>query len=362
MRKISAEIIADSTIHGHRLITYMLTYPRFIHAELMTHRVFSRNSASSRAIPFEKMIKSVGEDPFIPIAWQKDHKGMQGAQYITSPQGIEHCNNLWEVAAEQAVKSAKMIRIMDGEIEYPGTIEEVFSDFEDEDEILITKQLCNRLLEPFLWHTVIVTSTEFSNFFELRCPKYIQHTINKVNTFYSKKDYENKYGKQDISELDWIKSSQSGAEIHIQALAEAMWNAKNESTPKELKEGEWHIPFGDKISGDVTKWFSTIEDQAYWLGKDMTKLFLKVAVARCARLSYMTFDGEIDYKKDIQLHDTLLASKHASPFEHVSRGLTEEEYNTLGKMILDPVKGYVFEKGWADNFRGFISYRRILNF
>lgn len=92
------------------------------------------------------------------------------------------------------------------------------------------------------------------------------------------------------------------------------------------------------------------------------KVMLKIATARCARLSYMTFDNEIDYEKDIQLHDRLLTSKHASPFEHVSRCLTEEEYNTLGKMILDPVKGYIFEKGWVDNFKGFVSYRRILNF
>lgn len=73
MNKIKAEIIADTiSPQGNRITSYILTYPRFIHAELMTHRMFSRNSASSRAIPFEKMLKMVEEDPFIPIAWQKD--------------------------------------------------------------------------------------------------------------------------------------------------------------------------------------------------------------------------------------------------------------------------------------------------
>lgn len=91
------------------------------------------------------------------------------------------------------------------------------------------------------------------------------------------------------------------------------------------------------------------------------KFMIKIATARCARLSYMTFDGEIDYEKDLKLHDTLLESHHASPFEHCCRVLTEEEYNILGKMILHPKNGYVFENGWVDNFRGFISYRRILN-
>ena len=73
MKKIEAKIIADSiNPQGDRITTFLLTYPRFIHSELLTHRVFSRNSASSRAIPFEKMVKMVEEDPFIPIAWQRE--------------------------------------------------------------------------------------------------------------------------------------------------------------------------------------------------------------------------------------------------------------------------------------------------
>ena len=128
------------------------------------------------------------------------------------------------------------------------------------------------------------------------------------------------------------------------------------------------------ISPDVTKKLIEMGFDEYARGntspfytKDVqeethSRLKLKISTARCARLSYMTFDGEIDYEKDIELHDRLLADGHASPFEHVSRCLTEKEYNTLGKMILDPVKGYIFEKGWVDNFKGFVSYRRILNF
>lgn len=72
-KQISAKIVADSVdSRSNRIITYLLTYPRFIHSELMTHRMFSRNSASSRAIPFEKMIQMIKEDPFTPIAWQKE--------------------------------------------------------------------------------------------------------------------------------------------------------------------------------------------------------------------------------------------------------------------------------------------------
>ena len=147
-KKINAQIIADSiNQQGDRITTYLLTYPRFIHGELMTHRMFSRNSASSRAIPFEKMVKMVEEDPFIPIAWQKDHKGMQGSEYLDF--NVPSCTGEWLRARSQAVRFAR-------ELNAHG----------------VTKQLCNRLLEPFMWHTVLVTATEWENFFELRMPCY----------------------------------------------------------------------------------------------------------------------------------------------------------------------------------------------
>ena len=80
---ISAKIIADSKCpRGHRLTTFIVTFPRIVLAEFNTHRMFSRNSASSRAIPFKRMVKMLEENPFIPIAWQKDHKGMQGVEYL----------------------------------------------------------------------------------------------------------------------------------------------------------------------------------------------------------------------------------------------------------------------------------------
>ena len=365
MKKIEAKIIADSiSPQGKRITTYLLTYPRFIHGELMTHRLFSRNSASSRAIPFEKMVKMVEEDPFIPIAWQKDHKGMQGTEYFTNERVSNYSIDLdgnettyqleeeWLEAKNNAVEQAKNMN-----------------------ELGLTKQLCNRLLEPFMWHTVLVTATEWENFFELRCPHYVVNWYPSRRpealeptqaSFKSRKDAI-KYTEgecSDWTEQDWRECNESQAEIHMQALAEAMWDAMKESTPKQLKAGEWHIPFGDKINltSLAVNPIEGLKNLTYFKIEGEYPAMVKIAAARCARLSYMTFDGEIDYEKDLKLHDTLLADRHASPFEHVSRCLTEEEYNTLGKMILDPVKGYIFEKGWVDNFKGFISYRRILNF
>lgn len=149
-RKISAKIVADSIdSRGNRITTFVLTYPRFIHAELLTHRLFSRNAASSRAIPFAKMVKDIQEDPFIPIAWQKDHKGMQGSEYFNIEEEIKIQNRKWLQGKDAAILIAKRLH-----------------------ENNVTKQLCNRLLEPFQWYTCLVTATEFDNFFELRKPCY----------------------------------------------------------------------------------------------------------------------------------------------------------------------------------------------
>jgi hypothetical protein len=303
---------------------------------------------------------------------------MQGSNYITSPAGIKHAETLWLKSFYQASRTAKNLYNLSGTSyrggnTYPGPIEDTFSDFGEDEDITITKQVVNRLLEPFMWHTVLVTATEFDNFFKLRCPIY----KGKFQNWRSWKDVINHAKKENpglvedlesYSTIKRLENSISGAEIHMQVLAENMWDAYQESIPKLLQPGEYHIPFGDKIYSE-----NGIEEvlcnhtKEGWVSAEghdleLDKIAIQIATARCARLSYMTFDNKIDYEKDIKLHDRLLLDKHASPFEHVSRCLTEEEYNTLGKMILDPGKGYIFEKGWVDNFKGFVSYRRILNF
>ena len=364
MEKIKAKIVADSiSPQGHRITSILCTYPRFIHGEVMTHRLFSRNSASSRAIPFEKMVKMVEEDPFIPIAWQKDHKGMQGTEYITDSLFADLMKQEWLVARDAAILSAK--RLNSGKIAT------------DEQDLLgryepVTKQLCNRLLEPFMWHTTLITATEWENFFELRCPKY-KRFYKETPYANSWKDYLNdceddseKERLNKFSIVDRIKLSHSQAEIHIQALAEAMWDAMNESVPKSLEVGEWHIPFGDKLDG--------LYKLPYELAPSSTteefvaKLKIKIATARCARLSYMTHDGEIDYEKDIRLHDQLFKDRHLSPFEHCARAMSSDEYYSYHSGELadhtSTWEGYhpkgKKSLGWCNNFRGWIQYRYLI--
>ena len=351
MNKIQAVIVADSIDpRGNRITSFLLTYPRFIHSELMTHRMFSRNSASSRAIPFEKMVKMVEEDPFIPIVWQKDHKGMQGSEYFTDAENIEACINKWLEARDCAIEKAKELN---EDLGYGG----------------VTKQLCNRLLEPFMWHTTLVTATEFDNFLELRCPKY-EYYIESYGEeseireyFKSKKDMISKYGDVSIKDLyntrprctikefediHWLDCDSSQAEIHIQALAESMWDAMNESKPKELEAGEWHIPDFGLHKGLLEKYISD-----YFLSSPKTEI--KIAVAHCAKLSYNNHGNSIDFAKDIKLYNQLLASHHMSPFEHVAVVATDNQYR---ETYIHRNNNY--EHGWFNNFRGFIPYRYLI--
>lgn len=167
-KEISAKIIADSiNAKGDRITSYILHYPRFIHSELMTHRMFSRNAASSRAIPFEKMVKMIEENPFIPIAWQKAHKGMQGSEYFSNEEVRIDIGNEFEYKED--------IRLVTEEfkIQWLAARDKAVNAAMGMHKLGLTKQLVNRLLEPFMWYTVLVTATEWDNFFELRLPSYV---------------------------------------------------------------------------------------------------------------------------------------------------------------------------------------------
>lgn len=308
---IKADIIADSlNPHGDRITTFVATFPRIILAELNTHRMLSRNSASSRAIPAAKMVEAVRNNPFIPLKWMKDHKGMQGNEYFdkNDPRNAS-CRLEWLKARDSAVHYAEILNKGIG----------------------LTKQIANRLLEPWMWHTAIITATEFENFFALR--------------------------------------AESGAEIHIQNLAVEMLYAMNESQPKQLRAGQWHIPFGDQIDRDML--WQTIGapegeiegDADYYIDQAV----LKVATARCAQVSYTVVgeDGKaMDYAKLIALHDRLAKAGHWSPFEHCARAMDDYEYHTHYNGVIEANEGEsmgfsIDGRGWCGNFRGFVQYRKM---
>lgn len=260
-----AEIIADSiNPTGSRLTTYIITLPRIVLAEFNTHRMLSRNSASSRAIPFNKMLKRCKETPFIPLKFMRDHKGMQGAEYFKDEEeGLMH--DAWLHSRDEALLEASSLNDMG-----------------------LTKQLCNRLLEPFMWHTIIATGCGkgWQNFFALR--------------------------------------AHEAAEIHIQKAAYMMLDAYNESTPKRLEWGKWHIPFGDTFDD------MRLTDLGIKLRLNNPTLKLMISTARCARVSYLNFEGKDDYEADVNLYNILSEQGHWSPFEHCAAAIQGGDGGNFG--------------------------------
>jgi thymidylate synthase ThyX len=247
-----AKIIADSVnICGDRITTFEIKLHRYVLAENNTHRAFSRNYQSSRACPVERMIANVIEDNVYPLHWGRKQKGMVADLEIDEADQLEAIA-IWDEAREAAIGYVRRLL-----------------------EINVHKQVANRLLEPFMAITGIVTATDYGNFFAQRC--------------------------------------HPDAQPEIQALANTMKAAYDVSEPTKLEAGQWHIPLVSR--GE--KW--DIYDRS---GNDA---IIKVAVGRCARTSYLNHDGVRNIQDDISLHDRLLASTppHLSPFEHVAMALGE---------------------------------------
>lgn len=354
--KINAEIVAHSlSPQGDELISVLCTFPRIILAEVNTHRMLSKNTSSSRAIPFKKMVEAIQENPFIPIAWQKEHKGMQGSEYFNGVQAKMRDID-WEEARDNAVEQAKYLNKKG-----------------------VTKQLCNRLLEPFMWTTMLITGSRegWDNFFKLRCSQYKIHQ----GTYKSKKEAL-KYGLsngelKNWSDLDWLQNNEGQAEIHMMALAEKIYDAKNESTPKQLKAGEWHIPFDYTIDLSHSSFDKFKYEERGLTENEINLLKVKVSTAMAAHTSYTTVGNEPvkSYEKWIELHDKLIAydPPHSSPMEHCARAMSNEEYflfnkgkgvaiHELGVSYSNPVVNFhKKDKGWCNNLKGFIPYRYFID-
>jgi hypothetical protein len=249
---IRAEIVTDSVNDsGIRLTTMKLIYPRFIHAEFMTHRMFSRNASSSRAEPVAKHIERIENEYAEPIHWGQNQPGMQ-AQTEVSEETKRLARSEWWNAKEAAVKYAKKLNALG-----------------------VHKQIVNRILEPFSHINVVVTATEWTNFFELRL--------------------------------------HPDAQPEIRELAYHMKNVMLNSRPIPLENGEWHLPFVTYAERKS----ETLQDQ------------IRFSVARCARVSYLTHDKkQPNPKDDLILYDRLVGGVpiHASPTEHQATPLVSTDF------------------------------------
>ncbi len=245
----SSKILLDSISPlKQRLLTLELTFPRIVLAEFSKHRMFSFNSASSRAIPFKKMVERVQNDMFVPIEFGREQKGMQTGEPILDADSARYT---WIDAGRDAIRRANQLH-----------------------ELGVHKAICNRLIEPFSWITIIITATDWNNFFRLR--RHID------------------------------------AEVHIRKIADLAYESIQNSTPKFIDFNSWHLPL--------------IQDDEQNLDIELKK---KVSVARAARVSYLCHNGTRSIDKDIELYNRLVCGSdfgHWSSFEHAATPTKEDCY------------------------------------
>lgn len=268
------KIILDSVSpDGARLTTLTAKYPRFIHAEMLTHRVFSRNTASSRAIPMAKLRQQVIDDPVIPIHWGKNQPGMQAAEELDEI-GRGAAQNLWRLLRDVAIDGHTLM-------ENAG----------------LHKQVANRVLEPFLWTTCLISSTTWDNFLALRRDKDAQPEMQKI--------------------AGMIGDALDASKPVVRSVHLPYWENDDEGKLR-------------RTHNDVyLDCFFACQAQSFCLvcAANMRK---QVSAARCARISYLNHEGVRDIDRDLELADRLISSRHWSALEHPATACPGQHGNFSG--------------------------------
>ena len=238
---IEAKVIADSiSPEGDRLTTLECTFHRFILSEFNTHRAFTRNSASSRAIPVTKTMAQVTLDPAIPVVFRREQPGMSGGEVLDFQEELQRS---WALDAQRAAERADYY-VQKG----------------------VHKSIVNRILEPYMWHTVVVSATDYDNFF--------------------------------------IQRMSQSSQPEMVSLAYRMSEALDASVPQRVDIGGWHLPY---VLEDELFHYTLAEQQA-------------LSVARVAGVSYNRLGKTRELQKDFDLYQRLRNANppHWSPFEHVA--------------------------------------------
>lgn len=298
---ITAKIICDSVSpDGVRITTLEIEYPRFIHGEFMTHRSLSKNSSSSRAIPIQKMLDQIEINMAIPIYWGKNKSGMQ--------------------AVEEVSKFDEAKSVLNWERSFNYTKERVLDMVEDG----LHKQVPNRLTEPFQMMKVVVTGTDWDNFFNLRIHK--------------------------------------DAQPEICMLAYKIYKAMEESKPQKLLQGQYHLPYVCNSYEISEEGFPILDTLAYCT-EDNKLLSLedaiKISASCCAQVSYRNADMSLE--KADKIFNMLIKSDvlHASCFEHLATPICNQDGLINGwdfGITHQNKQGQLF----SGNLRGWISYRHLL--
>lgn len=299
---ISAKIIKDSiTKSGQRIRTFELEFHRFILPEFATHRMFSKNSASTRAIPVATMIDLVTRTPAKPIHWGLNEPGMQSnvEMDVTRQQAAE---SLWDACISSVIS---YVRVM-----------------ADKTGINGHKQWVGRWLETATMIKIVCTFTEDKNFYALRYHK--------------------------------------DAQPEIRELARVMIAAEEKSTPELLKAGEWHLPYiaTKRIDGKLTYWSS--DDTQIDL--DTAR---KISASCCAQASYRRLDDTIEKAlgifEKLKLDGDSTEPRHASPVEHQATPMDASNIPFNPNTWQNGVT-HVRRDGslWSGNLRGWVQYRQLI--
>ncbi len=311
LKGITAEVVAYSINQfGEELLTYQLHYPRIIHSEFMTHRMLSKNASSSRAIPVDKQLAYISKNTAMPVQWGKNQAGMQadgehtGLITFDDDFGIPikpmTPEDAWEYLCLTAIDVSKG-----------------FSDAG------YHKQVANRLTEPFQFINVVVSGTDWNNFF------YLRH--------------------------------HEDADPTIAELARIMYEAKQEATPKELLHGEYHTPYVQsiRVGGDL-KYFTEDNGNSTEISVEEA---IKVSISCCAQVSYRNQDTSLE--KALTLYDRLITMKpaHASPTEHVATPFSDIEYQnrTATLFYADAHDLDLPQVMYSGNFKGWSQFRKTID-
>lgn len=301
---VTAEIIADSINEaGIRITTFELDYPRIVHAELMTHREFSRNASSSRAIPTKTILERVMSDPAMPTFFGKNQAGMQDAgEHFELINGYTP-QEWWKLMALSAAKFS-----------------EGFADAG------YHKQVANRGTEFAQNIKVVVTATSYDNWF-------------------------------------WLREDEM-SDPTIRDLAHVMLSAYNDSSARLLLPGEWHVPYYFdgfwSAVGDGKLFELAVDVHGHTLAEA-----LKISSSCCAQVSYRKSDDSLE--KAVGLYDRLVGAekKHASPFEHQGTPVAKSTVFTNAfayPMNWEPGITHVDRQGvfHSGNLKGWIQHRQLI--
>lgn len=310
---ITAKVICDSISEsGKRITTFELEYPRFIHCELLTHRMLSKNCSSSRAIPIEKMLKYIENNMALPVYLGRNKSGMQAVEEIEDK---EPALRFWKNSFVWVKSTVNVLTKMG-----------------------LHKQIANRLTEPYQMMKVVVTATEWDNFFNLRIDK--------------------------------------DAQPELVMLADKMFNAMQDSTPKTLKAGQWHLPYVETYELKDVERGASENEQYYFLpdsadynaGIELSLAnAIKISVASCAAVSYRTENMTLD--KADKIFGMLINAEtlHSSPFEHIAKpvNVSDEDYENVSYMTGTWEDGITHMRYSGElcsgNFTGWIQYRHLLD-